>query len=631
MAYTKTTWEDRVVDKPRTYTTQNNADGTITLIPQTGTVHKAGTPVNAANMNKIETGVAEAHNVLDSAFVSRGVLPVNANWNNYLTNGAYKAESVAAHSNHPNIGDWLLLDVSTGENFTTQVATNCIDGRSRRRILNGGWDWTPWVTAATKNDIYLQYPGIVNGVVYGESADFYGQSGFVLNFTSNVSTKIINININGTVYPVVVGDEQYSLDVVQNGTYSFVYANNHFFLRSGGGGGKLNVFTGLGQPPTNEGIWLKSNIAKNKVVTDSSVYGGGNWFVGSPVPTLPNKTAASYSFVAGNSFCAVGDNLYRLYGDYTGAVGNTAYLYRYNKANNTWTELAPLYGHIMPDGVNILPTLIQYNEYLYFFGGARDNFVNRYNMNTNTWSAVTTNRVNQYWSDIMYNGLVYFIYPGNSTLTFNFSTHTFTNIVSASGSIAKPPTYIMGGELHVIVNTSIYKLNTANGLWVLQTQQTSKALKGYYGCVLKGDKLYTLDDVANGGTLSLQITTLSGSSYQVVSVSFPKSIQHYGMTFFDNSLWMLEKTNPDSYIRAYDAVVRYMLQSKAYGEGTVVILRIKESSGAYSAELITSKSLSGINSRLLSYFDDVGYYSGGNVSMNIPVFVGTGTGWTQIK
>lgn len=59
MAYIKTDWKDKVVEKPRTFTIQENPDGTVTLIPDEGTVYEVGTPVNAANMNKIEQGIEE--------------------------------------------------------------------------------------------------------------------------------------------------------------------------------------------------------------------------------------------------------------------------------------------------------------------------------------------------------------------------------------------------------------------------------------------------------------------------------------------------------------------------------------------------------------------------------------------
>lgn len=50
-------WQDRIVQNPRTFTVQNNADGTITLIPSPGAVAQAGTPVNATMLNGIETDI----------------------------------------------------------------------------------------------------------------------------------------------------------------------------------------------------------------------------------------------------------------------------------------------------------------------------------------------------------------------------------------------------------------------------------------------------------------------------------------------------------------------------------------------------------------------------------------------
>lgn len=55
MSYNPTKWQDRVVERPRTFDLAENPDGSITLIPKPGTVIQEGTPVNAGNMNKIET------------------------------------------------------------------------------------------------------------------------------------------------------------------------------------------------------------------------------------------------------------------------------------------------------------------------------------------------------------------------------------------------------------------------------------------------------------------------------------------------------------------------------------------------------------------------------------------------
>jgi hypothetical protein len=58
MAYTPTTWANREVEKPRTYIMTDNGDGTITLTPSEGEVFVAGTPLDAVNLNKMETQIA---------------------------------------------------------------------------------------------------------------------------------------------------------------------------------------------------------------------------------------------------------------------------------------------------------------------------------------------------------------------------------------------------------------------------------------------------------------------------------------------------------------------------------------------------------------------------------------------
>ena len=57
MAYVRTVWKNREVERPRTYEKIENPDGTITLIPSEGTIIEEGTPIIAANMNNIEDGI----------------------------------------------------------------------------------------------------------------------------------------------------------------------------------------------------------------------------------------------------------------------------------------------------------------------------------------------------------------------------------------------------------------------------------------------------------------------------------------------------------------------------------------------------------------------------------------------
>lgn len=59
MAYKKTTWKDRVVERPRTFTLENNPDGSVTLRPAEGEIFEPGVPIIAKNMNNIEEKVEE--------------------------------------------------------------------------------------------------------------------------------------------------------------------------------------------------------------------------------------------------------------------------------------------------------------------------------------------------------------------------------------------------------------------------------------------------------------------------------------------------------------------------------------------------------------------------------------------
>lgn len=60
MAYEKTNWKNREVERPRTFEKVENPDGTITLVPAEGNIIEPGTPIIAENMNNIEEGIEEA-------------------------------------------------------------------------------------------------------------------------------------------------------------------------------------------------------------------------------------------------------------------------------------------------------------------------------------------------------------------------------------------------------------------------------------------------------------------------------------------------------------------------------------------------------------------------------------------
>lgn len=57
MAYKRTVWKDRVVERPRTYNQVTNADGSVTQTNAPGEIIEPGTPQNATNFNNLEEGL----------------------------------------------------------------------------------------------------------------------------------------------------------------------------------------------------------------------------------------------------------------------------------------------------------------------------------------------------------------------------------------------------------------------------------------------------------------------------------------------------------------------------------------------------------------------------------------------
>jgi hypothetical protein len=70
LAYDKTIWTNREVERPRTYQFVDNGDGTNTLVPAEGNILSEGTPIVADNMNKIENALENFS--LTSEIVEKG-------------------------------------------------------------------------------------------------------------------------------------------------------------------------------------------------------------------------------------------------------------------------------------------------------------------------------------------------------------------------------------------------------------------------------------------------------------------------------------------------------------------------------------------------------------------------------
>ena len=88
MAYTKQTWVDRKVEKPLTFLTTINADGSMTLTPYPGVIEQEGSQLSADRFNHIENGLSNVDTRLSTIEFAPG------NWTPILTTLERKAPTM---------------------------------------------------------------------------------------------------------------------------------------------------------------------------------------------------------------------------------------------------------------------------------------------------------------------------------------------------------------------------------------------------------------------------------------------------------------------------------------------------------------------------------------------------------
>jgi outer membrane protein assembly factor BamA len=131
MAYDPTEWQNREVEKPRTYIMTDNGDGTITLTPSEGQVFAPGTPLDASNLNKMEQQIAlnDENKVNRTGDTMTGPLIgtiINADTlqqgginldNKYQTKGSYQSTGQYVTWNADPNGVYITCGVSNGKTY----------------------------------------------------------------------------------------------------------------------------------------------------------------------------------------------------------------------------------------------------------------------------------------------------------------------------------------------------------------------------------------------------------------------------------------------------------------------------------------------------------------------------------
>ena len=187
MAYVKTNWKDRVVERPNTYTMTDNGNGTVTLTPVPGQIIERGTPLNAENLNKIENAIVETNTQLSERTY-------------YLTPEMFGA-----------IGDGVADDTNAFDKMISAIVGRTIIKLSRCYKVNNvnlpndtsivGDNNAKLVKLSDNLEPLISSKGSSNIVIKDIELDDNGyQIDFVIDINNLQTTQVNNIKIEGIRY-----------------------------------------------------------------------------------------------------------------------------------------------------------------------------------------------------------------------------------------------------------------------------------------------------------------------------------------------------------------------------------------------------------------------------------------------
>ncbi|CAH1230659.1 hypothetical protein PAECIP111891_06713 [Paenibacillus allorhizoplanae] len=251
MAYTKTTWLDRAVQFASRYTKSGETSTEVTLTASPGTVTQAGTPANAANLNKLEQGVADAHVTADAAVPKTlGVMrrtPPTTNLNDAIAPGIYLLGTDATYTNGVGM-DYCTLTVhsSADTGYIIQEAVQVLAPYQRKYRMRtestSGWGAWQYVWDSAKMRInsggsYLEWNnggtwrpvgGVTSSRKLSGTLANYGVTYNIINVTGAGSLKTFRVNnINGTDLIVTVTIDGVLYSTFSNGLVSSGSIDNY--------------------------------------------------------------------------------------------------------------------------------------------------------------------------------------------------------------------------------------------------------------------------------------------------------------------------------------------------------------------------------------------------------------------
>lgn len=204
MAYTKTTWTNRVVEFPRRYI--DELSNTKTFTPSEGVITSAGTTLTAGVMNNIETAIDDLQNVRNSSLLSVATAQLT-NSNLGTLTGVYYG--VSSDPNKPSgCTDGSITVMAYSSLYINQLYSDWRTKQTYMRNCNNG-TWGAWTKILNQldQDLRTDIKGTIQNftVVGGNVTQILHQIGGTtvrtdtFTYTTNLITEVRTLSTGQTL------------------------------------------------------------------------------------------------------------------------------------------------------------------------------------------------------------------------------------------------------------------------------------------------------------------------------------------------------------------------------------------------------------------------------------------------
>ena len=424
-------------------------------------------------------------------------------------------------------------------------------------------------------------------------------------------------------------------------------------LLSGGssGGGSLNIFSGLNEPTTKHGIWIKSEQAITNVVQDNDIW-TPNTFYDTGVKIATDKNFFVNNMSTNKVFYYNG----YIYKFQNNTFGTGLYKAPVNTAVFTLVNASielPLYGAAQD---------IKNPRYVYGVTGSYSQsstgYLHKYDLETGTDTSLGGCHYYYQWINssqdgVIYNNSFYGFYCTNSSNSvsdkpsyvfkraLNGAAFSIENILDVS-TYSHPKMEIIGNNLYIMhinssSNLAVTKVNLETKSSTVMSLSGSinlgiSQLFGVFYTTDNANKIYIM--CPQYGTNATKMFVLNVDTGVVSSYSMSSGIKGvmygYGSMLYNNGtiyVYNVSKSSDTDY-----GIFQFKITGKSYTTGTLAIVRTSNNDGVYETELVSPENrFTGTYNLLTTGYNMVYQSIGGQLVSSHPVYNGNGSSWVQIR